>query len=185
MKNNIKSAQRYNSNYLVILSFCSILLLRIIPHIANCVPIFAILTFFSLNYKISKKAIILITLIAILISDLLLSVIHGYPIFGIYSLFTYSGFALVIILCTKAFSRNVLLINTIVATVVYWLWTNFGVWLADGIYNLDSTGLFFCYTVALPFLKYSMLANVIGVILFMGAALRGAERGIRLLPRSV
>jgi len=148
--------------YLVILGFCSIVLLRAIPHIANCVPIFALLAGLSVNYKLSKKTVTLLTLAAILTSDLLLSIIYGYPIMGNYSLFTYSGFALIIVLQQP----HKLIINTIVTTTTYWLWTNLGVWLVAGMYNHNSEGLALCYTMALPFLRYSLLANIIGTIAF-------------------
>ena len=88
--------------HLVILGFCSMVLLRVIPHIANCVPIFALLAWVIETYKISKKVMILLTFAAILITDLLLSVMHGYPIIGAYSWFTYSGYALVIALNATA-----------------------------------------------------------------------------------
>jgi len=156
-----------NNSYLII-GFCSILLLRIIPHIANCVPVFALLTIISSSGKLSKKTITILTLGTILVSDLLLSIMHGYPILGSYSLFTYSGFILVILLSlTVTKNQALLLVNTIAVTAGYWLWTNFGVWLVDGVYSLDLNGLSLCYTMALPFLKYSAIANVLGILLFI------------------
>lgn len=158
-----------NKIYLVLLGFGSIVLLRVIPHIANCVPIFALLTWFTGKYNISKKTATLLTLAAILTSDLLLHVIYGYPIIGAYSLFTYSGFALVVALQLP----QKLLANTIVATTVYWLWTNLGVWLVDGMYQINLEGLSLCYAMALPFLKYSLLANTVGAIIFTSLAAKG------------
>lgn len=46
------------------------------------------------------------------------------------------------------------------ATVAYWIWTNFGTWLIEGLYPHTLTGFVSCYTLALPFLANSLAASI-------------------------
>lgn len=51
------------------------------------------------------------------------------------------------------------------ASVWFYLWTNFGVWLLDswGMYPHTLNGLINCYLLGLPFLKLNVLSNAIFV----------------------
>ena len=58
--------------------------------------------------------------------------------------------------------------------------TNFAVWAFSGMYSLDTAGLVQCYTLALPFLKYTVTGDLFWcAVLFGGAWLvqRFAGRG--------
>lgn len=50
----------------------------------------------------------------------------------------------------------------IVASVWFFIWTNFGVWLLDtwGMYPKTISGLIDAYIMGLPFLKYNLLGNL-------------------------
>jgi len=50
----------------------------------------------------------------------------------------------------------------IVASIWFFIWTNFGVWLLDswGMYPKTIWGLFDAYIMGLPFLKYNFLGNL-------------------------
>ena len=139
---------------------------RLIPHVPNTTPI----TSLSLVIGISlSHRMALLHLFAILfISDVGLSLLYGYPVFSYWTLFTYTGFMTI----TLASSR---LINTrasfpiyiIIATLYFWIWTNFGVWLTSGIYCKNLTGIMFCYISALPFLSNSLIGDMIwGLVIF-------------------
>lgn len=49
------------------------------------------------------------------------------------------------------------------ASVWFYVWTNFGVWLLDrwGMYSHDLFGLMQCYINGLPFLKMNLLSNMV------------------------
>lgn len=158
-----------NKNYYftTLVFLVSIILLRIIPHPANAVPIFALLYIWNNTGKLGKGTAIVATLIAILGSDIILTSIYQYPIFVKNNLFTYSGFICTMLLYSNKITMRLnMAINVLAATVIYWLWTNFGVWLMDAMYPLTFSGLIKCYVLALPFLQYSMVANLIGIVLY-------------------
>lgn len=51
------------------------------------------------------------------------------------------------------------------ASVFFYLYTNFGVWLLDswGMYSRDFSGLIHCYIMGLPFLKLNLVGNLVFV----------------------
>lgn len=59
----------------------------------------------------------------------------------------------------------------IVAVLFFYVYTNFGVWLLWDLYPHTLAGLIQSYIMALPFLKMSLLGNLIIVPLVSGAAL--------------
>ena len=164
MEKTITTLKKLNSLWLVLLT--AIILLRVVPHIANAVPIFALLTTISSKNKFSKVRICLFTFFGVLLSDLALSLIHGYPLYGYYSIFTYTGYFLVIA-CSPSYKMRsgAVGLASVVTTVLFWTWTNLGVWLVGDIYPLNLDGLYQCYLMALPFLYSSLLANVVGAMI--------------------
>ncbi len=52
-----------------------------------------------------------------------------------------------------------------IASLWFYLWTNFGVWLLDsfGMYPKSIYGLVDCYLLALPFFKYNLIGNLLFV----------------------
>jgi hypothetical protein len=141
---------------------------RIIPHPPNATPL-AALAILS-GYVFRKNWAVLITLISLAISDLLLAVLQNQPVFGDWSLFTYSGFIMVAYLAPEGFRVKKQIIiweYVLVSTLVYWLWTNFGTWLTSGMYTHDAGGFFECYLAALPFLRNALIGNIVYMLLFL------------------
>ena len=101
-----------NRVYKIILMFVGIVGLRIIPHIANCIPLFAFIAILSIEYNCNKIKLISFICAAMLVSDLLLHAIYNYPVLGSYSLFVYTGLLLIMLMQFKSISKNIsLLIN--------------------------------------------------------------------------
>ena len=142
---------------------------RVIPHVANLSPFAALVM--VMGCQLSRKASITIAMLALLLSDMLLSMTMGYTVFGNWSLFTYSGFGMIALsshyLQTHRKFGQVLLYG---ATMVvgYWLWTNFGTWLMSALYPHTYAGLVACYTAAIPFLQRSAISALIFVPIFLG-----------------
>ena len=91
------------------------------------------------------------------------------PVFGAWTYFSDIGLLVIACLaslfCHKAYSFLYYLMGSV---LLYWLWTNFGVWCVSGMYSLDALGLLRCYVMALPFLAYSMVATLCwGVIVVL------------------
>jgi len=53
----------------------------------------------------------------------------------------------------------------VVASLFFYLWTNFGVWFLDswGMYDRNLAGLVKCYVMGLPFLRFNLLGNLVFV----------------------
>ena len=72
------------------------------------------------------------------------------------------GSVLVIGLISQYFSKNInlRLIGSLIGAFVFFLITNFGVWLS-GMYGLTVTGFIECYTLAVPFFTYSVISTIL------------------------
>lgn len=104
---------------------------------------------------------------ALILSDALLAYLHHYPVMGAWTLFSYSGFAGVVLVGAALTAQSSLLryLATIsMASFAFWVWTNFGVWLLSGMYLHSINGLLACYIAALPFLRNALLGDLLWMV---------------------
>lgn len=151
---------------------------RLIPHPANVTPSLAVALF--AGSKFSRLGAIALVTASLAISDVFLASVHGTAIFGMWSVFTYSGF-LIIALVARNLGKNAktpkLLGFSIGGSLFFWLYTNLGVWLTSAVYAKSFAGLMECYIVALPFLRNALLGDLLFVgVLF--ASYAWVEKGI-------
>ena len=138
---------------------------RIIPHMPNFTPIGAIALFGGAYLK-NKYHAFLIPIASLWLSDLILNNF----IFTLYSDFTwfypgflwqYISFTLIIVLgyffLKKINFKNVFITATS-SSILFFIITNFGVWISGSMYTLDFQGLITCYVMALPFFKGTLLS---------------------------
>ena len=137
---------------------------RIIPHIPNFTPIGAIALFGGAYLK-NKYHAFLIPIASLWLSDLILNNF----IFTFYSDFTwfypgflwqYISFTLIIILgffLLKKINFKNVFIAAASSSILFFVITNFGVWISGSMYTLDFQGLITCYVMALPFFKGTLL----------------------------
>ncbi len=94
--------------------------------------------------------------------------------------YTWSAWAMVgaVSLMTRLFSttrtsRRVLAMTGVglVSNLVFFAWTNFGVWHIGGLYPHTGAGLLESYIMALPFLRNQLLSTVVFVPAFGAAAI--------------
>ncbi len=147
--------------------------LRVLPHPMNLTPMNSISLFGGA--KLPRWKALLVSLSALAFSDFLLAKLLGYPAFGIWSIFTYSGFA-AIVLAGSFLKKNSSVSRTagflVGSSLGFWLWTNFGVWLLEGMYPHTGAGFIDCYVMALPFLRNAMIGDLVsGAIFFASYAL--------------
>lgn len=157
------------NNFLTILWIMVGVLGRLIPHIPNTTPMNSLSLF--AGSMLPKYLALPIILVTMLISDVALSFIYHYPILSSWSLFTYSGFAIITLIGTKLSSKvkiSQLAIFILSSSMFFWLWTNFGVWLTSAIFAKSFAGLVNCYIIALPFLANELLGNVVWTIAIFG-----------------
>jgi hypothetical protein len=73
-------------------------------------------------------------------------------------------------------------VGALVGGLIFFAVSNFGVWLQGGLYPHTWDGLARCYVMALPFLKNTLLGNLLyGVVLFGVYAL--AARSLGVVPQ--
>ena len=133
-------------------------LMRLIPHPPNFVPITAIAIFAGVKLNNIKIAYA-IPISIMLISDLFIG-------FYTISLFVYLAFILII--TYSSFIKKYSIKNIILSSVIFFIITNFGVWLMGG-YPKNIEGLVLCYTMAIPFFTNSIIADLFfSAILYYG-----------------
>jgi hypothetical protein len=135
---------------------------RLVPHFPNFAPIAAVALFSGVYFK--KKHGWLLPLGIFIGSDLIVG-LHQTVIFtwGTIVLIYFLGK----ILQAKKTIGNTFLF-TLISSIVFFLITNFGVWLM-GWYPKNLSGLISCYINALPFFRMSLISNFAYVAIFFGA----------------
>ena len=146
-----------------------LILTRLLPHPPNTAPIFC--AAIALSYFFSKNQVVTLGLIAFILSDIALGFINHFPIFGLWSFFTYSGFIAALILGTAfpiTTSHRLHAFYAVVSsTFFFWVWTNFGTWLTTPLYPKTVAGLLACFIAGIPFLSNSLLGNLAwGIVVF-------------------
>jgi len=148
---------------------------RIIPHYPNFTSICAVALFSTYYFKKNHIAI-LISLSALWISDLLLNNIIYSDTYKNFTLF-YKGFFwqyLPIILIAvigkrilKKLSVGGLILSSLASSLVFFIISNFGVWLSSSIYSNNINGLLSCYFAAFPFFLNTLISTIIySIVLF-------------------
>jgi hypothetical protein len=128
--------------------------LRVIPHTANFAPVGAIALF--AGAVLSFRTALWLPLVIMVISDLIVGL---HPTVA----FTWGGFMLVGLLgATLHNQRNLVRIplGAIGGALIFYIVSNFGVWLEGRLYPATWQGLADCYFMALPFLRISLLADL-------------------------
>jgi hypothetical protein len=151
-------------------------LTRLLPHPHNFTPIGA-MGLFGAAYFSRRWLALAVPFAALFLSDLVLNNVvyrEFYPQFTlITSWWIYAAFALVMALGWLVLRARVtparVLVGSLGASVVFFLVTNFSVWLGSGMYPPTPAGLLACYTAGLPFFGNTVLGD-----LFFSGALFGA-----------
>ncbi len=136
---------------------------RLVPHPMNFAPITAIALFGGVYFN--GKFSPILPLAALLLSDLFLGFYEG-------MVWVYGSFLLVVViglLIRKHKTASVVFGATIVSSLLFFVITNFGVWLSGVFYTKDFTGLVECYTAAIPFYRNSVMGDLFYVTVMFGA----------------
>ena len=148
---------------------------RLIPHLPNVAPIGA-LALFSGAYM-SKRWRWVPALVAMLVSDVLL----GFDSFPM-TLTIYASFIAITLLGAWVGRNSEVLtvgFGSVTGSTIFYIMTNFAVWVFSGMYAHTFSGLVLCYTFALPFFAYTLLGDLGWTVLFFGTA-----RALNVVRRS-
>ena len=136
---------------------------RLLPHPPNVAPI-AALALFGGAYFADRRLAFVIPGLALLASDALIG-------FHSQLVLVYACFAVTVMLGTLLQGRlRALPITaaTLGSSVLFFVVTNFGVWLLDGLYPVTFEGLVACYVAAIPFFHNSVAGNLFYTLVLFG-----------------
>lgn len=167
---------------------------RIVPHMPNFAPMDAITLFAAAHFARQWQAFV-IPFAAMWLSSLFIdnviyasyqkSFVWVYPGFH----WQYLGYGLIALLGLAVFRKGISVLRVagsgLAAGGIFFLVSNFGVWMQDALYPRTWEGLLQCYTAAIPFYRGTLYGDVFYMtVLFAGYALLGmafpALRGGRI-----
>ncbi len=136
---------------------------RLLPHPDNMTPLTAIALFAGVSLE--KRFSFLVPLLALLLSDLFL---------GFHSQLIAVYFCFLLTVLIGHFLKHQLkvlpiVLATLISSVLFFIATNFGVWLVDHLYPKNFSGLWMCYTAAIPFFRNTLLGDFFYVAILFGS----------------
>ena len=139
--------------------------MRIIPHPPNFTPISAIALFGGAYFPNTITAFT-VPLTAMVLSDLSLG---G---FDATMPFVYGSFAVSVCLGLWIRQQHSLFrigAATLIGSVLFFVISNFGVWLVGHLYPRTAEGLLACYIAAVPFFRHTLLGDLLYTAVLFGA----------------
>ena len=138
-------------------------LFRFVPHPPNVTPI-AAMALFAGAFFVNRLLAYSVPIAVMVISDLVL---------GFHStiIYVYTGVLVTVIIGSQLKKINFLSISTsaVVASIVFFLLTNFGAWLHHDMYTQNFSGLLQAYVAGIPFLRNALIANLLfSYLVFFG-----------------
>jgi hypothetical protein len=146
-------------------------LFRLIPHPWNATPLAAMFLFSGATFR-SKSTSLLVPSIALLVSDYAVDLFLYHGAYPWFSPFTWMGFLLIGMLgWTLRGKWNWIRIGgtSVAASTIFFLVSNFGVWLAWTMYPRSAAGLAECYAAGLPFYGNSLAGDLFFSALMFGS----------------
>jgi hypothetical protein len=142
---------------------------RLIPHPPNFTAVGAI-ALFGGAYFSEKKFAFIVPMLAMLLSDLIIGFHNG-------MLSVYLSFILIVGIGILL-SRNVSFMNvaaaSLVSSILFFVITNFQMWVQSPLYAKNIAGLITCYVAAIPFFHHTVLGDLffVGVLFGLFAAIQ-------------
>lgn len=146
---------------LAVLMFVMVVASRLIPHPLNFTALIAVALFSGSYWK--KPVNFLIPLVAMLSVDLYQGIYPGL-------VFNYLGVIASVLIAPRLMAPlATVAARGLFAAVLFFIVSNFGVWLQAGIYSPDGNGLVECYVRAIPFFRNTLLSTWFYSFVFYGA----------------
>ena len=123
-------------------------LLRVIPHPPNFAPVTA-LALFSGVYFSNRFLGILIPILAMMLSDIVL---------GFYTISYWVYFSFILVSVFGILYSRINFKSIFTSSLIFFFFSNLGVWVIG--YPKTIEGFIMCYTLAIPFLGYSVLGDL-------------------------
>ncbi len=145
------------TNLLLFLSsFVFILVFRYLPHPPNFTPVLAVTLYASMYFGLRASPFVIM---AFALSDLFIGFHH-------LLIFTWGSLALISIIGMygKSFLSRLSLL--FLSSIIFFVCSNFGVWLFAEFYTKNFDGLLQCYVLAIPFFTNTLISTFIFGMLF-------------------
>ena len=140
--------------YLVVIVLL-LALIRLVPHPPNAVPI-AAMALFAGAFFIHRPLAYFMPIAAMFISDLFI---------GFHTTIGYVYASIVLIVLIGSLLKRISIVSVgvsaLLASIMFFLITNFGAWLHHDMYAQSLNGLLQAYIAGLPFLRNTLIANLI------------------------
>lgn len=175
----------------VVVAIFALMASRLLPHPDNFTPMIAA-ALFGGAYFSSARLAFAVPLLAMLFSDMALEMIT--PAGGFHSLMVvvygcFAGFVGLGFLLRKYQSKMKILapaLMAVAASTLFFLISNFAVWLTSGFYPLTLGGLLACYIAALPFYGNGLAGDLFWTVSLFGLwRLASARFGFAFYQRAV
>ncbi len=145
---------------------------RLVPHPPNFTPLTAIALFGGTVFN-RRWIAFLVPFLAMFLSDIIIG-FHS-TIWAVY--FSFGLIVLIGTFLKSRFSFKNLILATFVSSFLFYLITNFAVWLTSGFYSHNFEGLIQCYILGLPFYRtttieffvYSLVGDFVFTLSIFGA----------------
>ena len=136
---------------------------RLIPHPPNFAPV-AAMALFGGAYFTKKWAAFLVPLAAMFVTDLFLG-FHPtmWAVYLSFGLIVAIGMVMI-----KQKKVGNIFFASVTSSVLFFIITNFGVWLSTPYYTKTGTGLMACFTAAIPFFHQTLLGDLFFVTIMFG-----------------
>ncbi len=148
---------------------------RLIQHSWNFTAVMACAYVFAILFQGSKTKAVLLPVLAMLVSDFFIG-LNSPKFFHSTMAFVYVGIGLALVpffLNRKVTDKSLVRIAAILGgSSIFFLVSNFGVWVMDGMYPMTTAGLIQCYTMAIPFFQNQIAADIILTPLLLFVAKR-------------
>lgn len=158
-----KSSQQEWKKYgiIVVLLVLFVVVSRVLPHPPNVAPVAAVAIFAGV--LLPRRWALSLPLAAMIVSDLFIG-LHDVVAF------TWGSFVLIALLSHKFARGNytplTVLSSSLGASTLFFVVTNFGVWLMSGMYTRTFTGLLESYYMAIPFFRNTLIGDLAYVTIF-------------------
>ena len=129
---------------------------RLIPHPENFTPIIAMAIMGGYVFR-NLYLSFFVVLFSMLLSDFFIG-FYSHMFFVYFSLFF---LILVFFSLTKKINYKNLFIFSFLGSVIFFMISNFGVWIVGDLYERNIDGLIKCYFMAIPFFKNTFLSTII------------------------
>jgi hypothetical protein len=135
---------------------------RLIVHLPNFTPVIALALFGGVYLK--KQQAVILPVLMMIIADLFIGVDGTF-------LFTWGSMALIAVMglwVRENKSFTTVAGSSLLASVLFFLVSNFGVWLVQNMYPHTLAGLIECYAMAIPFFGPTLASTVVYTAVLFG-----------------